>query len=88
MEENLEASLSQIFGGPGKQPAVAVARAEPATAGGPPQAREATLRSLADEAWQHYSRAQDLLRQGNFSGYGEEIKQLEGTLKTLRERAR
>jgi uncharacterized membrane protein (UPF0182 family) len=86
MEENLEASLVQIFGGPGKR--AVVARAEPATASAPPLGREAGLRSLVDQAWQQYSRAQDLLRQGNFSGYGEEIKRLEGTLKTLRERAR
>jgi len=86
MEENLEASLAQIFGGPGKRPVVA--RAEPATASAPPLGREAGVRSLVDQAWQQYSRAQDLLRQGNFAGYGEEIKRLEGTLKTLRERAR
>lgn len=86
MEENLEASLVQIFGGPGKRPAVA--RAEPATASASPLTREAGVRSLVDQAWQQYSRAQDLLRQGNFAGYGEEVKRLEGTLKTLRERAR
>jgi hypothetical protein len=43
---------------------------------------------LVDQAWQQYSRAQDLLRQGNFAGYGDEIKRLEGTLKSLRERAK
>jgi uncharacterized membrane protein (UPF0182 family) len=86
MEENLEASLSQIFGGPGRGPAVA--RAEPGPTAGPPQAREGGVRGLVDQAWQQYSRAQDLLRQGNFAGYGEEVKRLEGTLKTLRERAR
>ncbi len=86
MEENLEASLAQIFGKPGKQPMVA--RAEPAATPAPARAREGGLRDLADEAWQHYSRAQEFLRQGNFSGYGEEIKRLEGSLKTLRERAR
>jgi hypothetical protein len=84
MEENLEASLVQLFGAPGKRPVVA--RAEAAT--GSPLAPEAGLRGLADQAWQQYSRAQDLLRQGNFAGYGEEIKRLEVTLKTLRERAR
>jgi hypothetical protein len=29
-----------------------------------------------------------MLRQGNFAGYGDEVKRLEGTLKALRERAR
>jgi hypothetical protein len=41
-----------------------------------------------DQAWQQYSRAQDHLRQGNFAAYGEELKRLEGTLKTLRDQAR
>ena len=86
MEENLEASLAQIFGSPGKAPALA--RAEPAPAPGRPPAPEASVRGLVDQAWQHYGRAQDFLRQGNFAGYGEEIKRLEGTLKTLRERAK
>ncbi len=86
MEENLEASLVQIFGGPGKRPAAA--RAEVAAAPGPAIPQEGGVRGLADLAWQQYSRAQDQLRQGNFAGYGDEIKRLEGTLKTLRERAR
>jgi hypothetical protein len=43
---------------------------------------------LTDQALQQYGRAQDLLRQGNFAGYGEEIRRLETTLKAMRERAR
>ena len=86
MEENLEASLAQIFGGPGRRPVVA--RAESAAAPGAAPAADTGVRGLADQAWQQYSRAQELLRQGNFAGYGEEVKRLEGTLKTLRERAR
>jgi uncharacterized membrane protein (UPF0182 family) len=86
MEENLESSLDQIFGGPGRRPAVA--RAEPAATPVPPRGPEAGVRGLVDQAWQQYTRAQEFLRQGNFAGYGEEVKRLEGTLKTLRERAR
>jgi uncharacterized membrane protein (UPF0182 family) len=85
MEETLEASLEQIFGGPGKAPAArSEAAAAPPAAGG----AAASLRALADQAWQQYGRAQELLRQGNFAGYGDEIKRLEGTLQQLRERAR
>ena len=86
MEENLESSLAQIFGGPGKQRVVARAEAPPAagSAPGPPE----NVRGLVDQAWQQYTRAQDMLRQGNFAGYGDEVKRLEGTLKALRERAR
>jgi uncharacterized membrane protein (UPF0182 family) len=87
MEESLEASLTQLFGSGGKpQP---VARPEVAAVPGPPgTARDTNVRGLADQALQQYGRAQDLLRQGNFAGYGEELKRLEGTLKALRERAR
>ena len=35
------------------------------------------------EANQHYERAQEFLRQGNWSGYGEEIRQLGEILKRL-----
>jgi len=86
MEENLEASLAQIFGGPGKQRAVARAEAPPAP--GPAPGGPERIRGLVDQAWQQYTRAQDMLRQGNFAGYGDEVKRLEGTLKALRERAR
>ncbi|MBP2672778.1 MAG: conserved rane protein of unknown function, partial [candidate division NC10 bacterium] len=85
MEENLEASLAQLFGSAATpQPRVDAA----VTAGPPGTARDTNVRGLADQALQQYGRAQDMLRQGNFAGYGEEIKRLEATLKALRERAR
>jgi len=86
MEENLEASLAQIFDGPGKQRIVA--RAEAPQAPGPASGGPESIRGLVDQAWQQYARAQEFLRQGNFAGYGDEVKRLEGTLKALRERAR
>lgn len=88
MEESLEASLNQIFGGAGR-PALASAKAEaalPAPVAG--AARELGLKGLADQAYQQFSRAQELLRQGNFAGYGEELRRLEATLKGLRDRAK
>ena len=84
MEENLEASLAQLFGIGGK----ALARMATPGLAGQPGLQETGVRGLADQAWQQYSRAQELLRQGNFAGYGEEVKRLEATLKTLRERAK
>jgi hypothetical protein len=87
MEENLEASLAQLFGSAGRAPSAA--RAETAVAVGPPgTARDTNVRGLVDQALQQYGRAQEMLRQGNFAGYGEEIKRVEATLKALRERAR
>jgi uncharacterized protein len=85
MEENLESSLAQIFGGSGRPQAVA--RSEAPAAPGPTPGPRESMRGLVDQAWQQYTRAQDMLRQGNFAGYGDEVKRLEGTLKTLRERA-
>jgi hypothetical protein len=85
MEENLDASLQRIFGAPGKTPA---ARAETGAALPAPGKADSSVRGLVDQAWQQYGRAQESLRQGNFAGYGEAIKQLEGTLKQLREQAR
>ena len=84
MEENLEASLAQLFGIGGK----ALARMATPGLAGQPGPQEIGVRGLVDQAWQQYSRAQELLRQGNFAGYGEEVKRLEATLKTLRERAK
>jgi uncharacterized membrane protein (UPF0182 family) len=83
MEENLEASLAQLFGGGRLQP---MARAGTTTT--PGTARDTGVIGLVDQALQQYGRAQDQLRQGNFAGYGDEIKRLEATLKALRERAR
>lgn len=81
MEEALEGALQRIFGGRVTKEAVApsaVEGAAPAVEG---------LKSLADRAWEYYTRAQTLLRQGDFAGYGEALKQLEGVLRSLRERA-
>jgi uncharacterized membrane protein (UPF0182 family) len=94
MEEGLEASLNQIFSAEGRGP---VARAEAArleTARAEAAVRAAgapapvNVRGLVDQAWTQYSRAQELLRQGNFAGYGEEVKRLEGTLRSLRDQAK
>jgi uncharacterized protein len=87
MEETLEASLAQLFGSAGRpQPAGRPETAAAAVAP-PGTARDTNVRGLADQALQQYGRAQDMLRQGNFAGYGEEIKHLEATLRALRERA-
>jgi uncharacterized membrane protein (UPF0182 family) len=93
MEETLEQSLERIFGaGAARRDVVATAPAAPpaavaaAPAARPPAAD--TVRDLAARAQEHYARAQEHLRQGNWAGYGEEQKRLGETLKALRERAR
>jgi uncharacterized membrane protein (UPF0182 family) len=85
MEPTLDAALSKIFGG-----TVSTAAAQPAPvaapgAAPPPRtgAPAADLQALIREANQHYERAQQLLRQGDLGGYGEEIKKLGEVLQRL-----
>ena len=47
-----------------------------------PRART-TARQMASEALGHYRKAQELLRQGNWAGYGEELRKLEEALRNL-----
>ena len=72
MEETLEQSLQRIFGGkpapqPVQQPVVAT---QTLTA----------EKELARQALAHFSRAQELLRQGDWAGYGDELKKVEALL--------
>jgi len=80
MEETLELSLGRIFG----IAATASASAAPATAL-PQQPTGQSLQALIERANTHYERAQNALKQGNWQGYGEEIKQLEKTLLQMKE---
>ncbi|KRT73967.1 MAG: hypothetical protein XU13_C0010G0009 [Candidatus Rokubacteria bacterium CSP1-6] len=82
MEPTLEQSLQRIFGGR--------ARVEdgprPAPAAGPPAVGDA-LRGVAQRAWEAWSRAQEALRRGDWSAYGEEQRRLEQALREFRERS-
>ncbi|HLF93835.1 MAG TPA: UPF0182 family protein [Planctomycetota bacterium] len=72
MEETLEASLERLFGG---RPPDAV----PVTA-----AREPAVRSgIPSQALQHFQRAQEHLKRWNWTGFGEELRQLEEILKAM-----
>jgi uncharacterized membrane protein (UPF0182 family) len=82
MELTLDAALSKIFGG-------TVSSAQPAPAPTPTAqalarpAPAADFQALVREASQHYERAQQLLRQGDWAGYGEEINRVGEVLKRL-----
>jgi uncharacterized protein len=89
MEPTLDAALTSIFGGPsnaapsaatGAAPGAnpAAAQAGSATAGPPPD-----FAALAREARQHFEKADQLLRQGDWSGYGAEMKKLQDALQRL-----
>jgi len=76
MEETLELALQRIFGGrkaaaQGAQPAPAGASAKASTA------------ELAKEAMAIYERAVNLQRQGDWAGYGEELRKLQQALKRM-----
>ena len=80
MEETLEQSLQRLFGE--KPPAQEAPRTVSAVS---PQAAPAD-KKLADQALDHYHRAQNFLKQGNWAGYGEELKRLESLLREMQTR--
>jgi uncharacterized membrane protein (UPF0182 family) len=90
MEETLEASLARIFGSspppvtpaaadlqqalqPGATPAAGPSAGQPAT----------SAQSLAAQAKQHYDRALQAQREGDWARYGEEIKRLGAVLEQM-----
>jgi hypothetical protein len=82
MEENLELALQKVFGGEvmKEKPAIAKAAATgPVEKGSPGQ-------NLAGEALGHYRKAQEFMRQGNWSGFGDELKKVEEALRKIEER--
>lgn len=79
MEENLELALQRLFGsrkGGG-------APTGPADSASARSAAPAASSSLAREAMSAYERAVTFQRQGNWTGYGEELRKLEQLLKQL-----
>jgi uncharacterized protein len=83
MESTLDGALSRIFGGTvsSSAPTANAPGAAAPSPSAPPGA--ADLQALAHQANQHYERAQQLLRQGDWAGYGEEIKQLGEVIKRM-----
>jgi uncharacterized membrane protein (UPF0182 family) len=74
MEENLELALQKLFGGKSAPPRAA----KEATVD-----LKASTSTLAKEAMSIYERATNLQRQGDWAGYGEELRKLEGVLKRM-----
>ena len=87
MESSLEASLNAIYGAqlkrppsaPGATPSVPVdSRPQP-----PPAAGSTQVAALAREAQDHFDKALERLRAGDWSGYGSELQQLGSILKRM-----
>lgn len=87
MERRLEAALARLFGGAGAEPAptrvatTGEAPAIPASTSAP--APNAASAELLRRAQQHYDRAMEAQRAGNWAQYGSEIAQLGAVLKQL-----
>ncbi|MBW4055234.1 MAG: UPF0182 family protein [Proteobacteria bacterium] len=74
MEENLELALQRLFGG--KKSAATVAMADTADL-------KAAPTTLAREAMGIYEKATNLQRQGDWAGYGDELRKLGQVLKRM-----
>jgi hypothetical protein len=86
MEETLEASLARIFGSaPPAAPTVEETGAfAPPSGEAPPAAPPAAAaQSLAAQAKQHYDRALQAQREGDWARYGEELKRLGAVLEQM-----
>jgi hypothetical protein len=79
MEPSLEAALARIFGG---RVRVEDAVARPAEPPGVPAAG-AAIAPLVQRAWEAWQKAQEALRRGDWTGYGQEQKRLEDVLRQL-----
>jgi uncharacterized membrane protein (UPF0182 family) len=73
MEENLEKALSSLLGG----------EVFPQTVALPPAPKREDVSNLGALALEHWNRAKDHLRQGNWAGYGRELEALEKVLKEM-----
>ena len=90
MEPTLDAALNRIFGGNVNTTPASGATSAGVPSGAPslPGAAAAPsgapdLAALAREARQHFDQAQQLLRQGDWAGYGQEMKKLQDVLQRL-----
>jgi len=75
MEETLQGALEKVFIGE-----------EEVKEEEKPKEGEASVAELIDQAADHFNKAQEYLKSGDWTGYGEEMKQLEEVLKDLQSR--
>jgi uncharacterized membrane protein (UPF0182 family) len=80
MEPTLEAALARLFPGVAGLPADT---APAPSAPGPPTALPPDAAAIARSAREHYTRAQEALRAGDWSRYGEELRALGEDLERL-----
>jgi uncharacterized membrane protein (UPF0182 family) len=86
MEPTLEASLARIFGEPlpaAKESQPELTNLKPGETPTAPPPPVAETRTLAVQAKQHYERALQAQREGNWAQYGEEIKRLGSVIEQM-----
>ena len=81
MEPRLQESIAAIFGMEQPPPATTPAPAPPV----PPETVSSEVTDLIAEAQEHYDQAQQYLKDGDWSGYGEELAALKDVLDRLAE---
>jgi uncharacterized membrane protein (UPF0182 family) len=82
MEPTLEQSLQRIFGGRVRGDEAVQPRGAD---GKPAPALSSALTGLAQRAWDAWQRGQDAIKRGDWAAYGQAQKQLEESLRQLRE---
>jgi len=83
MEETLDAALARLFPTTGEQQRATRAQESPQQRSVESGAATAPASGAASEAQQHYQRALEAQRAGDWARYGEEIRQLGEALKRL-----
>ncbi len=81
MTPTLGESIAAIFGAPAPTPSPVVK--PPPTATEPEKPVAADIAGLIEEAQQHYDKAQEYLKAGDWAGYGEELNALKAVLDKL-----
>ena len=91
MEDTLDAALNRLFGGTGSAQGSARAdasssanRGDAASPGQTVPEKVSTMRTLADEANTHFTRATEAQRKGDWAAYGESLKALGAVLERMR----
>jgi uncharacterized protein len=83
MEDSLEDALNVIFGGQSAEQSAETQGSAPPAPAASEKGVPAAIESLIQQANQHYEQAQKDLRQGDWSGYGQEIQKLGQILKQM-----
>lgn len=87
MEPTLEAALNRIFGGGIRQAQPVTPRAAAPARVVPGAAQSPEVQALIRRAVQQFEQAQRLQRQGDWAGYGEQVRGLEQTLRQLEQQS-